>query len=191
MKMIDMDVLERLVRSHAGALLMERAANAGYMASARAIGEASRVCESPIEVLMMGAIISHLRIEGCPVSVLDPGLKIILPLNIKGTAGWVVSPQAKIVDYRVDMLVGYRDRQGRQGFVAVECDGHDFHERTKEQAIRDKTRDRFLQEHFGAVLHFTGSEIHRDAWGCAGEVIRHVERVREASPPRPIGEAAE
>ena len=29
--------------------------------------------------------------------------------------------------------------------VVVECDGHDFHERTKEQAANDRERDRGLQ----------------------------------------------
>jgi very-short-patch-repair endonuclease len=52
----------------------------------------------------------------------------------------------------------------------VECDGHDFHERTKEQAQRDKSRDRYLQANGWRVLRFTGSEIHRTPEKCADEI---------------------
>ncbi len=49
----------------------------------------------------------------------------------------------------------------------IECDGHDFHERTKEQAQRDKKRDRELQAAGYKVFRFTGSEI----WRSRGECI--------------------
>lgn len=54
--------------------------------------------------------------------------------------------------------------------VAVECDGHDFHEKTKEQAIRDKKRDRDFIAAGVPVLHFTGREIWRDPSRCVGEI---------------------
>jgi very-short-patch-repair endonuclease len=55
--------------------------------------------------------------------------------------------------------------------VVVECDDHEYHERTKQQAIRDKTRDRAFQAQGFQVLRFTGSEIWRDALKCAAEVF--------------------
>lgn len=59
--------------------------------------------------------------------------------------------------------------------LAVECDGHNFHERTKEQAARDRARDRNLQMRGIEVFRFTGSELWRDPWGCAGQVIEWAE----------------
>lgn len=56
--------------------------------------------------------------------------------------------------------------------LIVECDGHDFHERTKEQAKRDRSRDRRALLHGIEVMRFTGSEIWNDPWGCAGEVLQ-------------------
>jgi very-short-patch-repair endonuclease len=56
--------------------------------------------------------------------------------------------------------------------VVVECDGHEFHEKTKEQAQRDKARDRFFQAEGYHVLRFTGSELYRDALACAEEVSK-------------------
>ena len=55
--------------------------------------------------------------------------------------------------------------------LVVECDGHDFHERTKEQAAKDRSRDRHLNAAGYDVFRFTGSELWRDPWGCADQVI--------------------
>ena len=54
--------------------------------------------------------------------------------------------------------------------LVVECDGHEFHERTKEQAQRDKSRDREIMAAGFRTLRFTGSEIYRNAEKCALEV---------------------
>lgn len=56
--------------------------------------------------------------------------------------------------------------------VVVECDGHDYHERTKEQARRDRMRDRLLQTHGYPIFRFTGSEIYNDPEDCAMQIIQ-------------------
>ncbi len=67
--------------------------------------------------------------------------------------------------YRVDFaIIGERR-------VVVELDGHDFHERTKEQAKNDKSRDRVLSASGWTVLRFTGSEIFSNASRCATEAL--------------------
>src|SRR5205807_7453561 len=53
----------------------------------------------------------------------------------------------------------------------VEIDGHDFHERTKEQAQRDKSRDRYLNQSGFTVFRFTGSEVFNDLAGKVDEVF--------------------
>lgn len=73
----------------------------------------------------------------------------------------ILQQQVSIGTYRVDFLIA-----GRRTAV-VELDGHAFHERTKEQAARDKKRDRDLQTSGLAVLRFTGSEVWRDPHGAA------------------------
>lgn len=87
----------------------------------------------------------------------------------------IVRPQAQLEGWRVDFLVHAFDF-ARAGGAAkwkpliVECDGHDFHERTKEQAAKDRSRDRAFQLLDYSVLRFTGSEIYKDAWACAAQV---------------------
>jgi len=46
--------------------------------------------------------------------------------------------------------------------VAIEIDGHDFHEKTKAQASADRKRDRAVQCAGYSVIRFTGSDIYRD-----------------------------
>jgi len=69
--------------------------------------------------------------------------------------------------YRADFVVILPP----SGLVVVECDGHDFHEKTKEQAARDKKRDRDIQIDGWRVLRFTGSEIYANADRCAQDVL--------------------
>lgn len=90
--------------------------------------------------------------------------------DMRGWGG--IFRQAIIGNYRVDFLLIHISAAptGFSGIV-VECDGHDFHERTKEQAQADKSRDRELQAAGYRVMRFTGSEIWRDAFACADEVI--------------------
>jgi very-short-patch-repair endonuclease len=94
----------------------------------------------------------------------------------------VIEPQASIGDYRVDFLLTHatfeddpepiRDPDGRvRTRLIVECDGHDFHDRTKAQASRDRARDRDLQSRGIRVYRYTGADIWKDVMACAKEAI--------------------
>ena len=75
--------------------------------------------------------------------------------------GW----RADFVIHRYDWICG------KWRTVIAECDGHDFHERTKEQAARDRSRDRRASLSGFVVLRFTGSELWKDPLGCAEQVM--------------------
>jgi very-short-patch-repair endonuclease len=87
-----------------------------------------------------------------------------------------ITPQAKIATYRADVAIWFHFGKLKQG-VCIECDGHAFHERTKEQAARDKKRDRELLTSGWPVMRFTGSEIFADPVGCARQVQEHLSEV--------------
>jgi len=97
-----------------------------------------------------------------------------------------IAPQQRVLSYRVDFLVVMRSEECGRHIAVVECDGHDYHERTKAQAKRDKQRDREMQALGYAVLRFTGSEIYKDAAGCAEQVADHFWEVarRHRKPQR-------
>lgn len=75
--------------------------------------------------------------------------------------------------YRVDILIYYGDILELENCkkLAVECDGHEFHEKTKAQTLYEKRRDRELMSAGYQIVHFTGSEIWNDPFKCAREVI--------------------
>jgi hypothetical protein len=71
----------------------------------------------------------------------------------------IIHPQHKIEKYTADFMVEYGDFK----FV-IECDGHDFHEKTKKQAVHDKKRDREMTSKGYIVMRFAGSEIWGKPW---------------------------
>jgi very-short-patch-repair endonuclease len=85
-----------------------------------------------------------------------------------------VEQQVDLGGWRVDFIVHrYNYFSNPPGWLnlVVECDGHDFHERTKEQAARDRARDRAAVINRIAVMRFTGSELWNNPLGCAKQVI--------------------
>jgi hypothetical protein len=55
--------------------------------------------------------------------------------------------------------------------AVVECDGYEWHDSTKEQAIRDRRRDRDLQIQGFNIFRYAGAEIWVNVFKCAEEVI--------------------
>jgi hypothetical protein len=54
--------------------------------------------------------------------------------------------------------------------IAIELDGHDFHEKTKDQVAKDKKRERFIVGQGYTVYRFSGSEVFRRPLDCVSEV---------------------
>ena len=53
----------------------------------------------------------------------------------------------------------------------IEIDGHEWHEKTKEQAKRDKQKDRAYIKNGYIPIHFTGSEIYHNTKNCVKETL--------------------
>ena len=120
-------------------------------------------CASPIELQMGIALLGSDM-----AAIAFTTIQTELPSQ---THGFYILPQHQVGSYRLDFGVCIYDEIGLVR-VAVECDGHDFHERTKQQAAHDKSRDRFLLEQGWPVMRFTGSEIHKNAPACANQVVK-------------------
>lgn len=134
-------------------------------------------CESPIEEMMLAAL---MFLPKCPWAGLTDGFLVggvhQLPLGL--------SQQHVIGRYRVDFaiypLVAQELGVSTSPFkIVIECDGHQFHEKSKEQARRDRERDRELQRMGWRVLRFTGSEIYASAHECARQVQGLIESIFE------------
>lgn len=83
-----------------------------------------------------------------------------------------IEPQQWIGRDRVDFLISFDGHS-----LAIEADGHDFHEKTKVQAQHDKARDRRLLLAGYPVVRFTGQEIYADPYLAAAEALDILERM--------------
>jgi very-short-patch-repair endonuclease len=151
--------------------------------------------ESPIEKLFHSALFARLAFFhshwNSSIYELPPGLRL------EDMGGWrdhiVLQPQVQVGAHRVDFVIhawtkgeirvgdsferdSYKKVEPGWRKLVVECDGHDFHERTKEQAAHDRSRDRDLVNAGYDVFRFTGSELWRDPFGCAEQVIEWAQR---------------
>lgn len=74
------------------------------------------------------------------------------------------------LDFSVEPTFDYMRVRAEYGVVwpliGVELDGHDYHERTREQVIQRNERDRDLQSAGWLILHYSGSELVKDPYAC-------------------------
>jgi hypothetical protein len=133
------------------------------------------MCESPIEVAMTLSLGIAARSQDYAVLFDFRGAQIFGDIESDTTVR--IRPQVLFGEYRIDLLVSMQLIEGPENeirvinkLVVVECDGFDFH-RSKEQACRDRQRDRYLQSLGLPVLRFAGSEIWGDVFRCAGSVL--------------------
>lgn len=140
--------------------------------------EADAIGDSPIEKLLFAALKTMVLIDNSEYRHIEvPSERYPLAASLAREDGLslIVVPQAQLEGWRVDFLIyawdfGRATGKAQWRRLIVECDGHDFHERTKEQAARDRSRDRAAQISGATVMRFTGSEIHKDPLGCAMQI---------------------
>lgn len=119
----------------------------------------SEDCESPIEQIMAAILAFTCTGYGYPT---------VLGMEIE-SFGAIIYPQCLLGKYRVDFCIQCHC-DGIFRYLIIECDGHNFHEKTKEQAARDKKRDRDLSAIKATVIRFTGSEIYRNPTSVKDEI---------------------
>ena len=153
-------------------------------------------CESSIEKTMLCALIIVGSDKVSNVFFIIKGVEFNKDENSGDRI--IIEPQAIIGKYRIDFRVRYQifspdfdnEIELKNGEkipgtkwdteeLLIECDGHDFHEKTKEQAMKDRKKDRMLQSLGFKIFRFTGAEIYRDPINCADEAIKEFFRELE------------
>lgn len=133
--------------------------------------------ESPIELALGLSIAGILRIGRAKTLIIfDSEIEAYRELF---PTGILLVPQYPFQKYRIDWAILDPDCT-----IFVECDGHNFHERTKEQAARDRQKDRAIQRSGIPVFRFTGSEIYADPTNCAYQTIELLIKLRQDSQVR-------
>lgn len=162
----------------------------------------ARKCESPIEAIMFWEFVHIFKLETvepqpgwgnkgtvftlCPQS--DEDGNYIFPSQLVGKIDYlsvyvqnVVVAEGKL--YRPDFEIQVWNAKIEKAIdFIIEVDGHDFHEKTKVQAARDKKRDRLLQKVGYRIMHFTGSEVYKDSLAVTFEIVEYMgSELRKAS----------
>lgn len=146
--------------------------------------------QSPIECRLLDALTTVAELRGLhfdvginepkvhfeeTVRVFEPELLLRRVVSSANSNAFtlVAAPQVRALGYVCDFVV-FIEQVSRLA-VCVECDGHEWHERTQQQASYDRARDRQLLARLGLpTVRFTGSDIHRDAEACAAELVEIV-----------------
>ena len=118
-------------------------------------------CESPIEQLLALSL-EELKIKN--IYKFNPFIDVVEIEKQK-----VITCEDK--KYRVDFLIPVIYKNQDNKCFVIECDGHEFHQKTKEQVERDNTRMRKLQKNGYEVIRFSGTEIWHRPYKCANEIL--------------------
>lgn len=127
------------------------------------------VCQSPIEKTLYFAfelISFDFDRDDCPEYELEP------QVEIKANGKKYYADFVFI--YNEDKGTGYEYSPINPISLIVECDGHEFHEKTKEQVKHDNERDYDLKVAGFDVLHYSGSQIFNDPLKCAKEIYDYI-----------------
>lgn len=126
-------------------------------------------CESPIEQLLALALEEN---NIGTMGIFNPFIDV---LSIENQKEIDVSVTEKVrVDFLITVMYKNQGLSSQDGIVSfvVECDGHEFHQKTKEQVEKDNIRTRKLQLKGYEVLRFSGSEIYKSPYKVATDIIQ-------------------
>lgn len=130
---------------------------------------------SPIEAYLYYAILAECFDLDVEVLSEKPegSYRLLSPCN-PPCARLFIDAQKQLGPYRVDFCLQGEaiPRKGNPRTpIVVECDGHDFHERDKEQVSKDKKRDRDLQQMGFTVFRYSGSDLFKSLCVHAHEIV--------------------
>lgn len=120
-------------------------------------------CNSPIEKIFMLAftIIKIMRFDELPSDIFD--VFTFPQLDIE------TNNHKYYVDFYI--MLSFEDKEIG---VVVECDGHEFHQKTKEQVTHDNEREYEIKKAGYDVLRFSGSQIFNNPFKCANDVFDYL-----------------
>lgn len=124
----------------------------------------SEDCQSPIEKILYVAC----NIVFC---IRNSELK-------DGELGIFILPQVDIETdskkYRADFSFVLEKEEGISPEVIIECDGHEFHQKTKTQVEHDNQREYDIKKMGFDILRFSGSQIYNNPFKCANDIFDYL-----------------
>jgi very-short-patch-repair endonuclease len=122
-------------------------------------------CDSVIEKDMAQALIDN-------ADLCATGAPTVLTARetIEGPGKLLIASQHVLGRFRADFALMMEG--GRK--VIIECDGIEWHDRTNQQFISERQRERDILILGWPVMRFTGAELMRDPDACAADVAAYL-----------------
>lgn len=121
----------------------------------------SPTSDSPIETIVGAAVLMFFERAGVP-------LKLCKMIDLRTAPdALLLVPQFAWSYYRSDWAIM---NPRRAGILLIECDGKDWHS-SEEQKAHDTKKDLAALDCGYLTLRFSGSQIHKDADGCAQKIF--------------------
>ena len=125
----------------------------------------TKECKSPIEQIFSLAYKFVIANEGFPFCEIMR-LKSQIPVKANGHNYYA--------DFLFDTSIMTYVKYDNPLRLVIECDGHDFHEKTKMQVARDNQRVLDLKFEGYDVIRFSGSQIFNDPIKCAYDAYNYI-----------------
>lgn len=91
--------------------------------------------------------------------------------------GFLELPKAdfmfKADDYLTKLILGKEIRNYNYKLI-IECDGYEFHQKTRQQVQKDNEREYDLKMAGYEILRFSGSQIYNEPLKCAEDTYNYI-----------------
>ena len=125
------------------------------------------LCNSPIEKTLYCALEFMFSLGFCGLLLHD----------------YYVKPQYEIQTEKqkriMDFAIIDESTENHDVVLFIECDGYDYHAKTKEQFENTNKRDREVRLLGYDILHFAGTEIYKNPLKCASETWKYIVKKEE------------
>lgn len=120
-------------------------------------------CKSPIEVMFKFAYDLILYDDNYPDLCLEPQYEI------------ETNNKKYIADFAFFADESTASEIKNENYkLVIECDGHEFHEKTKEQVAYDNEREYDIKTAGFDILRFSGSQIYNHPFRCAAQTYEYI-----------------
>lgn len=121
-------------------------------------------CESPIEKILYVSCKIVFTCRKIEFSEEQFGISILPQFEI----------ETESKTYRTDFSFVLEKDGGISPEVIVECDGHEFHKKTKSQVEYDNQREYDIKKMGYDILRFSGSQIYKNPFKCANDIFDYL-----------------
>lgn len=135
-----------------------------------------------IDTMLLDLILTDVQYCNSPIEII-----LSIALNIITEGKLYFEPQVEIqtknkkyiVDFYIESDSCINKFIKKDFKLIIECDGYNFHQKTKKQVDYDNQREYDLKMEKYEILRFSGSKIYNEPIKCAEEILEYIREKNE------------